>query len=343
MAKTTDERELLRFVGLSDSKQTTKLEQLRETITADEDFRFSRIKLDSKKTRFELPAPTRDDPDNTEIVKTFQAVVILAKKNFYRSDEDKEAGKEAKEKRALYLIRLGRFAPELLYVSPTALANWKKLCKAVSELKGDTPYFGVLVNVSAELIQGKQYTWTKPLFAVERKLTADELAHVEDMRLIVDERLAQWEVDTELDSYEEKALAVDKGKAADDDDDIDEADNSSKERKSRRAEIEDDEDDTPAAPAKNGKKKSKASDEDDDDEKPAKKSKSKAPDEDDDDDEKPAKKSKASEEEDDDDEKPAKKSKSKKSDEDDDDDEKPAKKKSEKKAGYPSLDDDDED
>jgi len=307
-----------------------KLEQIREVLEEDEDWRFGRIKMDGKKPRFELPAPTSDEPDNVEIEKTFLGVVIVAQKNFYQSDEDKENGNEPKEKRALYVVRVGKYMPELMYVSPTALRNWKYFAKEV--VTSDKQYYEVLCEFTAEQIKGKHYTWSKPKFAIARTLTEEELAHVLTMRELVLARVKEYENNSELDDYEEKALSVDRKRRDDDEESI---------PKRQRAAVEDDEDDEDEKPRKKSKKddedeekpkkKSKKDDEDDEDEKPRKKSKK---DDEDDEDEKPRKKSKK----DDEDEKPRKKSK--KDDEDDDDEDKP---KSKGRAGYPDLDADDDD
>lgn len=338
--------ELLRFCGLPKDKQATKMEALRENILEDEDFRFPRVKLDGKKPRYEVPAPVKGDPDNCEIESSFQAVVLLAKKNFYQSDEDKEAGKDPKEKRALYILRLGRYVPDLFYLSPTAVRNWKYFVRDI--VKGGHEYFGVLVEFTAEVVKGDKYTWSKPKFSVVRPLTDKEYAHVSELREIISERVSQWEADADLDKYEDEALSVDrKG------DRVEEVDEDRQMRK-RQADVEDD-DDTPAAPVGGRKRKSdddeedekprraasrKQEDDDEEDEKPRSRSRSRKDDDDDEEDEKPKSRSRSRKQEDDDDLEDAKpKGKSRKSD-DDEEDEKPAGK---GRGGYPSLDDDDED
>lgn len=225
--------------------KAAKLEQIREVLQDDEDWRFGRPKIDGKKPRFELPAPTRDEPDNVELAKTFQAVVLVARKNFYQSDEDKENGVEPKEKRALYILRTGRYMPEVLYVSPTALRNWKYFVRDV--VQQGHQYYEVLCEFSAELIKGKKYTWAKPKFAIARTLTEEESAHVEIMRELVLGRVTEYEDNAELDKFEEEALAVDKPKGSGTEEDV---------PKHKNAEVED-EDDPPAAPANKPKDKSK--------------------------------------------------------------------------------------
>jgi hypothetical protein len=331
----------------------TGMERLRELLEEDEDFRFPTIKLNrSKSPKYELPEPIKGgDRDNIESESTFKAVVLVARKNFYQSDEDKEEGKEAKEKRVLYVLRPGKRVPERIFISPTSLRNWKSFCKSVIDREGT--YYGFMCEFSAEHVAPakSKYKWNKAKFEIDRRLTDEEMAHVEEVRALVDKRVKVYEDDSELDKYEDEAMGLRKG---DDDEEVD------KHSSKRRRDIEEDDDEDPKAgkPGKKGAKKSeskkKAKDDDDDeDEKPKSKKKSsdddddedekpkskkKASDDDDDDeDEKPKSKKKASDDDDDEDEKP--KSKKKSSDEDDDEDEKP---KSKKKDGYPDLDDDDD-
>ena len=281
---------------------STKMERIREALTEDEDWRFGRIKMEGKKPRFELPAPTSDEPDNVEIQKTFCGVVLVAKKNFYQSDEDKEAGNEPKEKRALYIIRVGKYMPELLYVSPTAIRNWKYFAREV--VQSGKSYYEVMCEFTAEQIKGKQYTWSKPKFAIARTLTEDEAAHVKIIRELVSARASEYEDNAELDKYEDEALSVDKSKNSEGirEEDIPGV---------TTASVEDDTPDAPVAKAK------KPVDEDEDEAPKAKKPI--------DEDEAEAPK--------------AKKAKKKAVDEDEDE-EKP---KSPARAGYPSLDEDEDD
>jgi len=307
-------KELLRFCNLSEDKQATKMEALRENILEEEDFRFPRIKLDSRKPRYELPMPVKGDPDNCEIEPSFQGVVLLAKKNFYQSDEDREAGKDPKEKRALYILRLGRYVPDLFYISPTAVRNWKYFVRDV--VKGGYEYFGVLVEFSAEVVRGDKYTWSKPKFSVVRTLTDEEYAHVTELRDIISERVSQWEADADLDKYEDEALSVDRKS-----DRVEEVDDERQMRK-RQAEVEDDDEETPASPVGGRGKGKPKFDEDEEDEKPRKAASRKQ--EDDDEDDEPKGKSK---------------SRSRKQEDDDEDDEPKGKS---KKGSYPSLDDDED-
>lgn len=256
--------ELLRYCNLSKEEQTTKLEDLRETILEEDEFRFPRIKLDSTKPRYELPRPIKGDLDNVEIKPTFQGVVLLAKKNFYRSEEDKAKGREAKEKRALYILRLGRYMPDLFYTPPTGVRPWKYFVRDI--VRSGQNYFGVLVEFSAEVVV-RENTWCKPQFSVVRTLTKEEMRHIEDLREIIDEKVGQWEADADLDKYEDEALAVDR---KDGDDRVEEVDDDQT-RRHKHAEIEDDGDE--AAPAK-GRKSSSGRQEAEEEEKPSRSSRS---------------------------------------------------------------------
>lgn len=256
----------------------TKMVQITEVLGEDEDWRFGRIKIDGKKPRFELPAPTKDEPDNVEIEKMFYGVVLVAKKNFYQSDEAKEAGEEPKEKRALYILRVGKYMPELMYVSPTAIRNWKYFAKEI--VTSNRNYYEVLCEFSAEQIRGKQFTWSKPTFKIARTLTEAEAAHVQILRELVLARAKEYEDNKELDKYEDTALSVDRGPQTDDikEEDI---------PKARSAAVEDDTPDAPVTKkeeAKPKEKKKAKKDDDDDDEKPVSKGRTGYPDLDDDDD-----------------------------------------------------------
>jgi len=335
---------------------TKKLKKIRAKFGEDDWF-FPRIRL-GKKPKFEVPVHGGDE-DDVETVKRFYCVVLVAKKNFFLSDEDKEKGKEPKEKRALYLLRDTMVMPELYYVSPTGLLNWKKFVKPLVD--DDQKYFEVLCEVTAEAVNNSKngYSWSKPVFTAIRPLTEEELAHVDIMRELVNGRVKDYEENSELDAAEEKALAVDKKKPVDpldDDDDDDDEEDTKKSSKKSKAKDDDDDDEDDGKKSKKSKSKSKAKDEDDDDDdedtkKSSKKSK-KSKDEDDDDDEEDTKKSKAKskkskDEDDDDDDEDDKKSKakSKKSkDEDDDDDEEDTKKsKAKSKSKKKKSDDDDDD
>jgi hypothetical protein len=306
-----------------------KMEQIREILEDDEDWRFGRPKIDGKKPRFELPAPTKQDPDEVEIAKSFYGVVLLARKNFYQSEEDKEKGNEPKEKRALYILRAGKYMPELLYVSPTALRNWKFFAKECRDRGID--YFSVMCEFAAEQVTGKAngYTWSKPTFKISRTLTEDELAHVMDIRELVLGRVKEYEDNSELDKAEDEALSVDRVRKDDEDD-------QETHSKKSRGHVEDD-DDTPPAPVK--KKKKPADDEDEEEEKPKKKRKP-VEDDEDEEEEKPKKKKKPVEDDEDEEEEKPKKKKKPVEDDEDEEEEKP--KKSKGRAGYPDLDDDED-
>ena len=223
-----------------------RLEKIREVLAEDEDWRFGRVKLMTPKPKFELPAPTDEKPDHTEIETKFYAVVLVARKNFYLSDEDKEAGKEAKEKRALYILRCGRNMPELMYVSNSAILNWKRFAKEV--VQNNSTYYGVVCEITAEVIKGKKYTWSKPKFAIARTLNEAEAAHILTMRELVAGRVTEYEDNAELDKYEEEALSVDRSKP------VDSVDANAK---SRTAEVEEDEAPVVSAKTEKAKKETK--------------------------------------------------------------------------------------
>ena len=300
----------------------TKMERIREALQEDEDWRFGKIKLDGKKPRFELPAPTSDEPDNVDISATFHGVVLVAKKNFYQSDEDKEAGKDAKEKRALYILRTGKYMPELMYVSPTALRNWFTFVKNVVD--NNLNYFDVMVEVSAEQVKSKNtgFVWSKPKFAIARSLSEEEQTYIATLRDWVLSRVQEYEDTANLAKYEEQALSVDKPKIASDED-MDEVKSS---KKSRAAIEEEDEEPKP-------KKKAAPAEEE---EEVTKKSKRKPAEEEEEEEPKPKKKAAPAEEEE---EEP--KPKKKKAVEEEEEEETTTKK-SAGRAGYPNLDEDDE-
>ena len=187
-----------------------KLEQIREAIQEDEDWRFGRLKLDGKKPRFELPTPTKDDPDNVEIAKDFCGVVVVAKKNFYQSEEDKTNNVAPKEKRALYILRTGKYMPELMYVSPSALRNWLGFAKEV--VQNQLQYFDVMISFTAEQVKSKNtgFVWSKPKFAISRVLTEAEKAHIATLREWVLGKVQDYEDTAKLAEYEDQALSVDR-------------------------------------------------------------------------------------------------------------------------------------
>ena len=305
------------------------MERLTELLRDDEDFRFPTLKLNrNKKPRFELPEHNKEDRDNIETSPSFKAVIVVARKNFYQSDEDKEKGRDAKEKRVLYVLRPGKVTPERIFISPTALRNWKGFCAACS--KNGQRFYEVICEFSAEHVDPakSEFAWNRAKFAIDRPLTTEEQEHVMAVRTLVDERVKVYEDDSDLDKAEAEQLGLPRG---DDDDD-----GAEKHSKKRRRDLEDDDDDEPKKGKKPGAKAGKKSDDDDDDA-PAKKTGKKS---DDDDDDPPVKKGKAGYpnlDEDDDAEDLKSAKGGKKSDDDDDD----APAKGGKKS--PSLDDDDDD
>lgn len=199
---------------MSDTAETirvpspAKQQALNALLTEDEDFRFPKIKLNkNEKPRFEVLAPTAEDRDNIDLVRSFKAVVLIARKNFYQGDEEKARGEDPKEKRALYVLRTGKVTPELTYVSPSALRNWKAFCKEVVT-SGHEGYWAVLCEFGAEHVKGKQFTWNKPTFKVSRTLTAEEREYVVELRAILDRHIRDYVDDSELDKYEDEASGV---------------------------------------------------------------------------------------------------------------------------------------
>jgi len=336
-ARTRDKDEA--EVDLLRIPSSRKMEKLRDIMENDEDFRFDRIRLDNKKPRYELPEPTEDDEDNVEMKSSFRGVVVLARKNFYLSDEDKKAGREAKEKRALYVLRPGKLFPELLYVSPTGVRAWKALCKEVVE-QGQQ-YFHVLIEFEAEFIDNSKktgYKWSKPTFKIVRTLTDEELSFIDDLHELTDARVKEWEDASDLDEYEDAALTGKKPSSKkEEEDDEDEESVIDKHRKATRKKLHEDDDD-------------------EEDEKPRSRRSSKKDDEDDEEEEKPKSRRSSRKDDDEEDEKPRSRRSSKKDDEDDEEEEKPKSRRSSRKdddededngksskgrKGYPSLDDDD--
>ena len=184
-----------------------KVAGLTEIMTED-DFRFPRIKIQRDKPKYELPAPTNDDPDNIVVQAGFTAVVLLARQNFYQSEEDKEEGKEAREKRELYLIRADKVQPELVYVNPTSLNNWKKLTKDIRD--AGEAYYYCLVNFGAEqaISKAKGYKWNKLTFELVRSLTDAERSHVDTLRELVEGRVKQYVNQDDLDNAESEVLGI---------------------------------------------------------------------------------------------------------------------------------------
>lgn len=308
------------------------LERLKSKLFDDGDFRMPRVKLGTdKKCLFEVPAPTRDDPDNVNYEPVFHAAVVLAKKNHYQSDEDREAGKEAKEKRALYLLLPGKITPYVMFVSPTSVKAWQLAIQQARKTM-DKSYREVLFEFSAERIKGKQYTWNKMRMAVSRILTEAEAEHVTELQKLVDDYAARFDDEADLSKLEDEELGVKR---------VEHEDPRNGYGREKAAEIEED-DDTPSkkkrsAPATKAKRATV--DEDDDDDLPKKKKAAAKPVEDDEDEEEaPPKKKAKPVEDDEEDEAPKKKAAKRFDDLDDDEDEAPPKKKAK-----PVDDDEDED
>ena len=110
-----------------------KLAAYADMILTDDEFRFGRIKQDTKNGRFSIPDPQPGDPDNIRMVKDFRGVVVHFEKNFFLSDEDKAAGKAPKEKRVLYILRDGSSEVEIMYLSPSSTYRWDATVTALSK------------------------------------------------------------------------------------------------------------------------------------------------------------------------------------------------------------------
>lgn len=222
---------------------------VKELLLNEEGFKFSTLKLNRERPRYEIPKPTAADKDNIELVQSFNAVVLVVRKNFYQSDEDKEAQREGKEKRTLYILREGRITPERIFISPTSLVEWKKIVKQVAQ--SEQAYYGVVLEFGAEHVKSQKsgFAWNKVKFGVTRSLTEAELEYVIELRQWVDTRVGEYDQDQDLDKYEEEAVFGNKkaDKPADDEDPRD------AHSKAASASVEDDEAD-PAPAAAIGKK-----------------------------------------------------------------------------------------
>lgn len=193
-------------------------------LTEDEDWSFNRVKLNRDKPRIEVANPSKEDPDNVDMVKVIQGVCLLAKKNFYQSQEDKEAGKAPTEKRSLYLVRSDKRLPELMFISPSGLRNWGKFCSEVA--KQDLRVNEVLIEIGAEgaANKAKGFKWSKPTFRVIRELEQDEKDWVNQLTEAVEERAAQYdEYNEDYSQAEEQAAGIksDKPPVVKDNDDDD--------------------------------------------------------------------------------------------------------------------------
>jgi hypothetical protein len=133
--------------------------------------------------------------------------------------------------------------PELMYVSHSAILNWKRFAKEV--VQNSSTYYGVVCEITAEVVKGKEYTWAKPKFAIARTLNEAEANHILFMRELVAGRVTEYEDNAELDKYEDEALSVDRTKP------VDRVDANAK---SQTAEVENDEDEAPVVEAKKAAK-----------------------------------------------------------------------------------------
>jgi hypothetical protein len=329
------------------------MEQVFSIISEDEDFRFGKIKVEREKQRYTLPAPTSDDPENTESVKTFYGVVVYFRKAFFKNAEKNETV----EKRELAILRDGKFMPELLYISKAGLWNWKGFLAAVEKQKLDS-YSHVMVRFTAEPGQSSdgQYKFSKVKMEIVSELEAEEIEYLQELQQIVRARVRKYSSSEDLDSAEDKYLDEEDKKPAgnaapaeDDDDAI-----AAKAAKRTRAIAEED-DDEPVAKAKTKAKPAPV--DDDDDETPAPKTRAKAKPAPVEDDDEPAPKARAKAKPapvEDDDDVPVAKAKAKPAPVEDDEDDEDLKPKAKAKAKpepepvaktkgkYPNIDDDDD-
>ena len=313
-----------------------KMQNVFTIISEDEDFRFGKIKVDRDKQRYTLPAPTSEDPELTESVKVFYGVVVYFKKAFFKNTEKNEQV----EKRELAVLRLGKFMPELLYISKSGFWNWKGFLAAVEKQKLDS-YCHVFVRFTAEPGQSTdgQYKFSKVKLEIVAELEAEEIEYLQELQQVVRTRVRKYSNNDELDSAEDKYLDEEDKKPAgnapppeDDDDAI-----AAKAAKRTRAIAEEEDDDPPAK----AKTKAKPAPVEDEDEEPAPKTRAKAKPApvDEDEDEEPAPKTRAKakpapvEDEDDEDLKPKTRAKAKAA---------PVEEPVKTKGKYPNIDDEDD-
>lgn len=172
----------------------------------DEDYRFNKIKCDRDTARLNIQTPTADDDGNIVSVKEFHGVVALARKNFFQSDEEREEGKEASEKRTLYIVEQGKVEPKVFYVSTSGVRNWLALISACQR-KG-VHYSHVLVKFTADRAENKVkgFKWTKPKFEVAGVLSDEEIAYVNELGKNLLERVQKYEVSPEAAAAEEAMM-----------------------------------------------------------------------------------------------------------------------------------------
>ena len=223
-----------------------------------EEFRFAAIKAQKSKPKWDVTNP--EDPDDTVSTKVVEVVILIARPNFYLSKEDKEKGKEAVEKRRLIVLRTDEMLPEQLYVSHSALRNWKSYCKAL--LNGEDHFMTVLTAVHLEMNTYNGFTWPKPVFNKVRSLTDDEQTYINALAAVVDARVGEYEETGDLDAAE--AALVNRGKKPASDDEEDERNVASK-KANKSLKDDDEEEDPPAKP-----KKKKVVEEDEEEDPPAK-------------------------------------------------------------------------
>ncbi len=184
---------------------TEKKAALVDILENDENFNFARISIDKDTPTFQWLNPTEDNEFNKDSATSFYAVVLLARKNNYQSPEDREAGKEVKEKRELYILRAGKLIPEKLYVSATSVRNWQYYCAAVKNT--NSQYFYTFCKFSVNHVKGKLYTWNAPKFEISRTLTEDERTYIDELRPLVASRVKQYVTEEQLAACEDEVLS----------------------------------------------------------------------------------------------------------------------------------------
>ena len=188
------------------------LAKLESILNEDTEFRFKGIKVSKNFTKYELLNPTEDDDTNVDLVPVFRGVIVFFKKaTTFLNKEEKEAGKEAKECREVYVLREGDKVrvPERFYVSPSALKDWKRLMNELREKFGTSQcYNQVLIEFSVKHIKGTAYQWNSPVFKVLHKLNDVQVEYTTKLHDLVASRVARYAFDDVNDDAENEALGI---------------------------------------------------------------------------------------------------------------------------------------
>lgn len=327
--------------------KASKQEQIFGIIAEDEDFRFGRIKVERDRQRYTIPAPTEDDEDAIESVKSFYGVIPYFRKAFFNNQETNEKV----EKRELTVLRVGKYIPEQMYISKAGFWNWKGFLAQLD--KQDLYYAHVLVKFTAEPGQSSdgKYKFSKPKIEIVRVLNEAEIEYMDELREVVRARVRKYSSNDELDAAEDKYLDEDdkpRAKRTEEEDDDAVAAKAAK-RTRALAEKNGDSEDEDEKPKSKKKAAPVEDDEDEEEEKPkSKKGKTVEDDEEEEEEEKPkaktsTTKSKAKAKDEEEDEKPTTKGKGSFPDLEDDEDEEEEDLKPKAKKGKSVEDDEDED